>query len=195
MILIQVVCSEIAPESESSDKGSLSDNDCEGLISDESSNNGIALDSASIDEECGNLGSNGKQIHLRLVLQADILVERASRGDACYVLTLPLLFLIPHHPFTLLPTRLLIPGTALLWSLASLTLFLLIPLISSLTLPPNPLPFAPLCVAGHILLTALPTFTPDALMETPQSSGLPPEGILLMLILWNTQPSVESTFA
>ena len=32
----------------------------------------------------------------------------------CYVLTLPLLFLTLPHPFTPLPTRLLIPGTALL---------------------------------------------------------------------------------
>jgi len=31
----------------------------------------------------------------------------------CYVLTLPLLFLIPCHPFTSLSTRLPIPGTAL----------------------------------------------------------------------------------
>jgi len=31
----------------------------------------------------------------------------------CYVLTLPLLFLIPCCLFTLLPIRLLIPGTAL----------------------------------------------------------------------------------
>ena len=67
MILIQVVCSEGAPESDSSDKDGISDNDCEGLISDESSDNGIALDSASEVKEGDNLGSNGKQIHLRLV--------------------------------------------------------------------------------------------------------------------------------
>jgi len=71
----------------------------------------------------------------------------------------------------------------------------LIPSISFLALPLNPLPFAPLCTVGHILLTVLPTSIPNALMETPQSSGLPLEGILLTLIPWNTRPSVESTFA
>ena len=65
MILIQVVCSEGAPESESSDKDGISDNDCEGLILDESSDNGIALDSASEVKEGDNLDS--KKIHLRLV--------------------------------------------------------------------------------------------------------------------------------
>jgi hypothetical protein len=69
MILIQVVCSEMAHESESSDEDGLSqglsdndcDNDCEGLISDKSSDNGIALGSASEVKEGGNMGSNGKQ--------------------------------------------------------------------------------------------------------------------------------------
>jgi len=69
MILIQVVCSEMAYELESSDKDGLSqelsdndcNNDCEGLILDKSSNNSIALGSASKVKEGGNMGSNSKQ--------------------------------------------------------------------------------------------------------------------------------------
>ena len=61
MILIQVVCSEGAPKSESSDEDGISDNNCKGLISDKSSDNGIALGSASEVKEGGNMGSNGKQ--------------------------------------------------------------------------------------------------------------------------------------
>jgi hypothetical protein len=98
---------------------------------------------------------------------------------ACYVLTLPLLFLILPHPFTPLVTRLLIPGTALPWSQTSLTSSQLILWISSHVLPLNQLPFAPLCAVGPILLIALPTSAPDALMETPQSFGSPLEGTLL----------------
>jgi hypothetical protein len=67
MILIQVVCSEGAPELESSDKHGLSDNNFEGLILDKSFNNSVALDFASEVKE-GGLDSNSKQIHLRLVL-------------------------------------------------------------------------------------------------------------------------------
>jgi hypothetical protein len=100
----------------------------------------------------------------------------------CYVLTLPLLFLILHHLFTLLPMRPPTPGTALPWSLTFLTLSLLIPLISYPVLPPNPLPFAPLCADGHILLTTLPSSVPAALMETPRNYGLPFTAILLTLI-------------
>jgi hypothetical protein len=64
MILTQVVySSDIAPESESSDKDGVSDNlsddNCEGLTLDMSSNNGIALDSAS-EVEGDNLGSKGE---------------------------------------------------------------------------------------------------------------------------------------
>jgi len=60
MILIQVVCcSEMELESDSSDEGSVSDNNCEGLTSDKSSDNGIALDTAS-EVKGGNLGSKGE---------------------------------------------------------------------------------------------------------------------------------------
>jgi hypothetical protein len=64
MILTQVVySSDIAPKSESSDKDGVSDDlgddNCEGLTSDKSSDNGIALDSAS-KVEGGNLGSKGE---------------------------------------------------------------------------------------------------------------------------------------
>jgi hypothetical protein len=97
----------------------------------------------------------------------------------CYVLTLPLLFLILPRLFTPLVTRLLIPGTALLWSLTSLTSSQPILLISFHALPLNQLPFTPLCAVGPILLITLPTSAPGALMETPQSSGLPLEGTLL----------------
>ena len=52
-------------ESESSDKDGLSqglsNNNCKGLISDKSSDNSIALGSASEVKEGGNMGSNGKQ--------------------------------------------------------------------------------------------------------------------------------------
>ncbi len=54
----------MAPESESSDEDSVSDDlgddNCKELISDKSSNNGIALDSASKVEQGGNLGSKGE---------------------------------------------------------------------------------------------------------------------------------------
>ena len=62
MILIQVVyCSEMEHESESSDEGGLGDDNSEGLISDKSEDNGVALDYASEVPEGGNLGSDGKQ--------------------------------------------------------------------------------------------------------------------------------------
>jgi hypothetical protein len=48
-------------ESVSSDEGGLSDDNSEGLISDKSSDNGIALDYVSEVPEGGNLGSDGKQ--------------------------------------------------------------------------------------------------------------------------------------
>jgi hypothetical protein len=99
-----------------------------------------------------------------------ILMEKEDAK--CYILTLPLLFLIPPHPLTHLHTRLLITETALLWSLTSPTSSLLIPLISFPTLPLNPLPSALLCAHSRILLTALLSFALNALTETPQSFGL-----------------------
>jgi len=116
-------------------------------------------------------------------------------NPSCYILTLPLLFLTLPCPFTPLVMRLLTAGTALLWSLTSLMSSQLILLISFHALPLNQLPFGPLCAIGPILLIALSNSAPDALMETPQSFGLPLEGTLLTLIRWNTRPSVESTFA
>lgn len=63
MILIQVVCcsdSDMAPESESSDEDGVSDDNCEGLISDKSSDDGISLDTASEVRGGDNLGSGGE---------------------------------------------------------------------------------------------------------------------------------------
>jgi hypothetical protein len=100
----------------------------------------------------------------------------------CYVLNLPLLFLIPLRPLTHLHTRLLILGTALLSSLTSLMLSLLTPLIFSPAFPPNPLPFAPLCALGRILLIALLSSTPDVLTVTLPNYGLPLVAISPMLI-------------
>jgi len=48
----------MAPESESSDEDSVSDDNCEGLTLDKSFNNSIALDTASEVKEGGTLGSN-----------------------------------------------------------------------------------------------------------------------------------------
>jgi hypothetical protein len=109
-------------------------------------------------------------------------IKEEDQHKACYVLTLPLLFLTLPRPFTLLPTRLPILGTALLWSPTSPTLFLLIPLISFLVLPLNPLPSAPLCAVGHILPIALLSSAPDALTETTQSSSSPLGATSLMPI-------------
>jgi len=61
----------------------------------------------------------------------------------CYILTLPLLFLTPLHPFIYPPTKSLIPGTALPSSLTSPIPFLLTLLISSLVLPLNCLTSSP----------------------------------------------------
>jgi hypothetical protein len=63
MILIQVVCcsdSEMASESESSDKDSVSDNNCEGITLDESSDDDIGLNTVSEVKEGSNLGSNSE---------------------------------------------------------------------------------------------------------------------------------------
>jgi len=91
-----------------------------------------------------------------------------------YILTLPLLFLIPPHLFIHLPMRLLIPGTALLLSPTSLIPFLLIPLISSLALPLTPLASLPCYVLGLIPLTALLSSTPTVLTGTLQSFSSQP---------------------
>jgi len=52
---------------------------------------------------------------LKHVILNEVMSLVITRGGeaGCYVLTLPLLFLIPCRPFTLLPMRLPIPGTAL----------------------------------------------------------------------------------
>ena len=63
MILIQVVCcsdSEMASESESSDEDGVSDDNCEGITLDKSSDDGIGLDTASEVKEGSNLGSNSE---------------------------------------------------------------------------------------------------------------------------------------
>jgi hypothetical protein len=109
-------------------------------------------------------------------------MARFGGSSLCYVLNLPLLFLILPHPFTHLPMRLPIPETALLWSLTSLTLSLLIPLISFPALPLNPLLFAPLCAPGYTLPIASLSSAPDVLTEIPLSSGSLLEAISLMLI-------------
>jgi hypothetical protein len=100
----------------------------------------------------------------------------------CYVLILPILFLIPLHLITHPHTRLLIPGTALLSSLTSLMLFLLTLLTFSPALPLNLLPFAPLCALGCILPIVSLSSTLNVLTEIPQSFGLLLEATLLMLI-------------
>jgi len=85
----------------------------------------------------------------------------------CYVLTLPLLFLIPLHLFTHPHMKLPIPGTALLSSLNSPILFLPTLLISSLALLPK-LPLSLPCYAlGYIPLTASLSSIPIILMGTP----------------------------
>jgi hypothetical protein len=106
----------------------------------------------------------------------------------CYDLILPLLFLTPLHLFIHLPTKLLIPGTALLLSLTSLILFPLTPLTSSPALPQNQLVLVPYYALGHIPLTASLSSAPIVLMETLQSfrSRLVP--IRLMLIPWSILP-------
>jgi hypothetical protein len=50
-------------------------------------------------------------------------------------------------------------------------------------LPLNLLPFVLSCTLGHILLITLLSSALDALMETLQSSGLPPEATSLTPIL------------
>ena len=100
----------------------------------------------------------------------------------CYVLTLPLLFLILPCLLTCLPTILLIPGTALLWSLTSLMSSPPIPLIFSPVLPLKPLPCAPLCAPSPILLIASLSSAPNVLTETIQNSGWLLEAILLIAI-------------
>jgi hypothetical protein len=55
----------------------------------------------------------------------------------------------------------------------------LIPLISFPALPLNPLLFAPLCIPGHTLPTALLSSALDTLTEIPQSFSLPLGAILL----------------
>jgi hypothetical protein len=115
--------------------------------------------------------------------------------DRCYILNLPLLFLIHPHPFTHLPTKPPIPRTALLSSLTSLILFLLIPLIFSLALPLNPFASLPYYVLGHIPLTASLSSAPTILMETPQSFGSWPGPTRPTFVPWNILPSFTNVSA
>ena len=113
----------------------------------------------------------------------------------CYVLTLPLLFLIPHHPFTPLPTKPLIPGTALQSSLTSPIPFLLTLLISSLALPLSPSTSNPCYALGPIPPTVSLSSALIILMETPQSLGSWLALIKPMFTPWSTLPSATNMFA
>ena len=118
-----------------------------------------------------------------------------SWHSPCYVLTLPLLFLIPPCLLTHLPMKHLILGTALLLSLTSLIPFLLTPLTSSLALPQNLLTLVPYYALGHIPLTTSVSSAPIILMGIPQSSSLRLILIRLMPIPWNIPPFATSMSA
>jgi hypothetical protein len=109
-------------------------------------------------------------------------------GRKCYVLILPLLFLMPPHLLIHLHTRHLILGTALLSSLTSLIPFPLTPLTSSLTLPQNLLTLLSYYTLGHIPLTASLSSVPIILTGTLQSFGLRLVLMRLTPIRWNTLP-------
>jgi len=102
--------------------------------------------------------------------------------DFCYILTLPLLFLIPPRLLTHLHTRPPISGTALLLSLTFLILFLRTCLIFSLTLLLNPSSSNLCYVLGPILPIALLSSAHCVLIEIPQSSGSQPGSIRLISI-------------
>jgi hypothetical protein len=131
-----------------------------------------------------------------VLLERRLCISEESRGkdkgDKCYILILPLLFLILLHLFIHLPTKHLIPGTVLLLSLTSLTLFPLISLTSSPALPQNPLVLLPYYALGHIPLTTSLSSTPIILMGTPQCLGSCLVLIRLMSIPWSTPPFATS---
>jgi len=108
--------------------------------------------------------------------------RKRSKVTMCYVLNLPLLFLTLLHLLIHLHTRLPIPGTALLLSPTFLTPFPLILLISSPALPLNPLLLPPCYAISPIPLIALLSSIPYIQTEIPQSSGLRPRSMRLMLI-------------
>jgi len=107
----------------------------------------------------------------------------------CYDLTLPLLFLLLLPLITLPSLKYPIPRTASLWSLVSLILFLLIPSISFLVLLLNLFPLIPFYVLGLILLIALLSSVPYALIVIPQSFALHLTLTRLMLTPSSTLPS------
>jgi hypothetical protein len=112
---------------------------------------------------------------------------------AYYILTLPLLFLLPLCLFAHLPMRPLIPGIASLLSLTSLILSLLTLLISFLALPQNPSVLLSYYTLGHIPLTTSLSSAPIILMGTPQSCSL---HLILMRLTstpWNTPPFATNT--
>ena len=120
--------------------------------------------------------------------------KSASVGK-CYILSLPLLFLIQPCPSAHLLTRLLIPGTALLSSLISLIPFPLILLRFSLISPLNLSISSPCYALGLILPTASLSSTLMVLTETPQSLGSQLAPIRPMSILWYTLPFVTNMSA
>jgi hypothetical protein len=83
------------------------------------------------------LGTPDSAQPLPTPVEQDNMASHNIKRDMCYVLILPLLFLILPHLLTHPLTRLLIPGTASLLSLSSLIPFRLTLLISSLMLPPS----------------------------------------------------------
>jgi hypothetical protein len=113
----------------------------------------------------------------------------------CYILSLPLLFLIPPHLLTHPHIRLLIPGTVLLLSPSSLISFPHNLLTFSLVLLPSQLILAPCYIPGLIPITASLSSTPIILTETLQSSGSQPGPIRLMPIPWSTLPFATNTSA
>jgi hypothetical protein len=126
--------------------------------------------------------------------RAGLLSSQFIGHKLCYVLTLPLLFLIPLRLLTHLPTKSLILGTVLQSSPSSLILFQLILLISSPILPPSQLSCTPCYILGHIPLTASLSSTLIALTETLQGSSSQPGLIRLICIPWST-PFVMNTSA
>jgi len=113
----------------------------------------------------------------------------------CYILTLPLLFLTPLHPFTHLSMRLLINRTVLLSSLTSPIPYPLTPLMSSLALLLNLLTSSSCYALGSILPITLLSSTPTVLIEILQSPSLQLVPTRLILIPWSTLPFVMNTFA
>jgi len=144
-----------------------------------------------------NLESAKTSLTLNALIARRKGISRLNVGpkEECYILTLPLLFLTPPHPFIHLPIKPPTPGTVLPLSPTSLTPFPLTPLISSLIFPLNLSILLHCYTLGHIPLTASLSSALIILMGTPQSFGLWPGPTRLTSIHWNTLPSVMSVSA